>query len=847
MKSLRTKKFKLISVLAICFAIFTCIGGTFISFDTAAAENSDSKVSAYYLPETPLEYNELLYPVDVYSDESVTAIAQKDKLIIYVDGKPLDASSVSFTTLKQIKKLDDDTLLILDSAIVKKVDLSTGKVSELKDSKGDTVSGNYIDINADYLVTAFGTDGIVYKNNNGTFTKQTSQTSRFSVKNDLPIAINANNEVFFVDETGLCSAPASSPKDKKTVYDCNPNKMIADQSFIYFIEGLQLCKIDISSGVKTNLTFSNVDDSYTLGCKISAPTSLAFRGTNLLLTDASSVQEFAINDNQLTFTGFAVAKNRTAYNRIGSTASEVEKYGNTVAVLDNFKFMIFHNGDSNYYDRKNFDNYLATDFGGEMPSSFALGKTKVLLSFKENTPLSSYAVLDIKTKQLVKEKSEVFGGNNIKDVCYQSGYFYMLVANSSNSVVYSMAEDSVIPTKVESISAGNSFSKISVDVFGNVFLANDTTISKYAKANNYQRSTVATVNGCKKMINDLSGRVFVLTNSGISYVKDGRLQSVYTPSLTPASISSFAMDFISEKVFCIYEGEELISFIENISNVAIDSVKKDDGFITSGENADLANLKTATVKDDANLYLVKENGQSFSFVNLVDTHTEYIFICELKVSENLTVCALASKEGILLADKTQTTLKTPTVSSAPNTVYTTTGVNLYFMPLIAGYKDFSLFSGGECVRLDKGTAISPEKTFSFLGNDYYFTSATVNGKTYKGYLPISFTVETLHEDFKWDDLKFETVSATTCYEDETLTTALFDLSEDSQVKVVSVKDGVAQIMVEIDGTKKVVFIQEGAIKTPETDIIRTIIIILAVITSAFFTGLYFLFKKKKNL
>ena len=123
----------------------------------------------------------------------------------------------------------------------------------------------------------------------------------------------------------------------------------------------------------------------------------------------------------------------------------------------------------------------------------------------------------------------------------------------------------------------------------------------------------------------------------------------------------------------------------------------------------------------------------------------------------------------------------------------------------------------------------------------------MNGKTYKGYVPVAFTVETLYEHFKWDDFQFETVSATTCYEDETLTSALFELTEDSQVKVISVKDGVAQIMVEIDGTKKVAFIQESAIKTPETEIVKTVIIILAVLTSAFFTGLYFLLKKKKNL
>ena len=54
----------------------------------------------------------------------------------------------------------------------------------------------------------------------------------------------------------------------------------------------------------------------------------------LLVTDKEHdcIQEFIIEDDTLSFTGLAIAKNKTAYNRIAK-AKSVEKFGKTSAIL----------------------------------------------------------------------------------------------------------------------------------------------------------------------------------------------------------------------------------------------------------------------------------------------------------------------------------------------------------------------------------------------------------------------------------------------------------------------------------------------------------------------------------
>lgn len=832
-------KFLFIILLVITLSL-SALGICFVSTNYASADES---VSSFYLPETPLEYKELNSPVDVYHDDTLTAIAQKEQLFVYKNKTYLNTSSLSFTTLKQVRRLNENTLLLIDNAILYSLNIDTKVKTELKDTNGEPISGNYFDINDSYLVTAFGTKALFYRIKNNKFEKLT--TPDVTVKNDLPITINDNNQVFFVDsKDGICKVSLGSSGGKIAVFDANPEKMIANTKYVYYIENSQIFAIEIATNLNTNLSFSDIDSAYTLGSPINAPIGLSFKEENLLILDASSVQEYKIQKNQLIFTGFAIASKRSAFNRVGTTAIDVEKNGDTIATLDKFKLTVF-NSSENYYDRDNFDNYLATDLGGSMPHAFALGNNLALLIYGQNTSGSSLRFLNLETRELYKSDI-IFTGNIIRDACYQSGYYYVLVSNGSTSSVYKYSERDMTKLDLKIPSLGNGYTKISVDVFGNIYLANDTNIFRLSKANSYIRSSILTISGTKKIINDLSGKLFVLTASGLGYVENNTLISVYKPTLTNNEFTSFAMDFVDEKVYFIYDNEELLSSAIGLKNYAITSIAATDNYVTTSSFADINKLKIYKVGSGANVYSVTEKNKKFTFNNLIEEPTEYVYICDINVTNGFTITALAGQEGVVLVNSKEIVKKTVNMDAAPAAAYTATGVNMYFLPVITKNGEFSLSDNSSIIRLDKSTAITPEKIFTFLDREYYYATATVNGVTYSGYVPTAFTVEILAKDFTWNEFTMQSISKTKVYSDKEMTEELMTFNDGQQVKLVVIENDVAQICFSNgDGTLSFGYIPKAAIKNPQSVPIRTVIIIMALSISAFGSALYFLLRKKR--
>lgn len=843
MKNLLKKfnnKTKYFLIIALSFVLITCSLFLLLPSETSFADENSPK-SEYYLPQTPLEYKGLSTPVDVYYSNDLTAIAQKDTLFIYKDGGFIDTSSLSFTSLKQVKRLNDNTLLIIDNGIIYSIDIVSLTKTELRDTQNRQISGNYFDVNDNYVVTAFGTSALIYKINGNSFTKI---SPTYPVKNDLPIAINKNNQVFFVDSTGICKATVGTTSAKSTVYNANPNKMIADNEFIYYIENSDVIRLTISDSTKHDLDFSAIDDDYTLGSTINSPMGLSFKDKNLLITDASSAQEFKIENGELVFTGFAIANNRSAFNRIGKTASDVEKYGNTVAVLDEFKLTVFYNANEDYYSRENFNNFLSDDLGGEMPSSFALGRTSLILLYRQNTSSSTLKFLDIESRKISENAITVFNGNIMYDACYQSGYFYLLCSNGSSSSVYKFSEND-FTYEIIAVSLSDGFTKISVDVFGNIYLVNDSYIYKYTKSNAYRGSSLINTSGVKKIASDLSGRLFVLNGDGLNYLNNGSLINVYKSTLTTATIESFALDFISDEVYFIYDDEELLSTATGLSNVAISSVVAPENYKTTGANATLTDLKIYSPKLGANVYFVNPENNKFTFNDLITEQSEYVYICDIPVNSALTLTALAGQQGVVLVNKTELTQKTISTTTAPNVAYVTTGVNAYFFPVITKNSEFSITDNNSVVRLNKSTMIIPEKTLNFLGREYYFASVTVDGTTHKCYVPTAFTVEVLDQNFEWQEYTLHNVKKCTVYANAELTETLTELSDGAQVRVIENEKGVAKIIVEKDGEISIGFIQSKMIKNPSGDAIKIVIVIMALGLCILGTGLYLIHRKKK--
>ncbi len=840
MKSMLNNKFKFITVAILAFLMLACSFALILPHANSIADEPN-KTSEFYLPQTSLEYKTLSSPVDAYYSEDLTVVAQSDALFVYRNGKYEDTSYLTFTSLKQVKRLSDNVLLIIDNGIIYSVDLNAKTKTELRDTQNNQISGNYFDLNKNYLVTAFGTSALIYRINGNSFSKI---TPTYTVKNDLPIAINDSNQVFFVDSTGISMVTAGKNSTKSTIYNANPSKMIANDEHIYYIESSKIIRLDISNSEKTDLEFSEIDDEYTLGCKIYSPMGLSFKGKNLLITDASAVQEFKVENGNLTFTGFAIARNRSAFNRIGTTASDVEKYGDTVAVLDEFKLTVFYNANDDYYNRENFDNFLSADLGGEMPSSFALGEKAVMLVYRQNTSSSSVRFLDVESGK-ISDAITVFNGNIMLDVCYQSGYFYLLVSNGSSPSVYKFSESDYSKNKINNLSLFSGFTKISVDVFGNVYLASDSAIYKYTKNSAYSSGKLISMSGVKKIANDLAGRLFVLNSDGFGYLESGNFINVYTPTLTTSAISAFAMDFISDEVYFIYQSEELLSLSTGLTNLAISSVVATPEYKTTGSNSiEMQNLKIYAPKTGANVYSVNPANGKFEFDSLITEQSEYVYICDITVSPALTITALAGKQGIVLINKQEISQRALTTSSAPTTAYITTSVHMYYLPIITKQSEFKL-NNGDGIRLKKSTMINPEKTFTFLGREYYYASVTVNGTTHKGYVPTAFTVEVLDENFSWNEFSLVKIKSGKVFADQNLTELLFELKDGQSIKVIDIKDGIAQIAVENSESVSIGFIDSRLIKNPSSDWIKIVIVIIAVGICILGTGLYLINRKKK--
>ena len=112
---------KLILLLT-ALTIFACVG---IFMHTNFNARADGSISVQtFLPSTNLEFKALNAPINMYSDDKVTAIAQNDQtLLIYQNGQFAQPIS-QFSAIKDVKKLDDNTLLISDNGTIYTLSLS---------------------------------------------------------------------------------------------------------------------------------------------------------------------------------------------------------------------------------------------------------------------------------------------------------------------------------------------------------------------------------------------------------------------------------------------------------------------------------------------------------------------------------------------------------------------------------------------------------------------------------------------------------------------------------------------------------------------------------------------------
>ncbi len=849
-------------LLILLFALlFSAIISIFCAPNLSASAQTDKIKAEQFLPSTNLEYYSLTSPIDAYSDDDVTAIIQSNQsLIVYYNGEFTTLGGGIFTDLQQVKKLNDDTLLVLDNAVIYTIDLSNNfakKTLEYNASSGtEPVSCNFFDLNDTHLVTTFNARIVIYTLSNSIITDK--HVVEGSSKN--PIAISNSGKIFYVNSMGaLCSRGVSDPDDfESTVIlsSLTPTRMIANDNQLFYVYNHKIHSIEHDGQNQVELIV-NANENYDLG-KIQYASGISFKGDNLLVTDplVEAVMEFKIIDDTLDFTGFAVAKDKTAFNRISSSAVKIEKDKNTICVLDDYKLTLANvSSEFSPYDKQIFSEFFADDLGGEMPETFAFGGDFALLSYKHSTSSGYLRLLNVKTREL-SDQVKVFEGNAIRDIYFQNGSFFVLADQGNNiSQIYRVnASDLTFDTPLftSSIFA----TKLSIDVSNNVYLYTDAgELYKYTALEEYSTpALLSTILGVTKFESDLAGGLYALTDSQVKYLdSNGAWQSFeFDFGGLNATISSFALDFDRKDVFFTLYGEELIYKTDKLNNISIDSLLASD-FVLSSANANPDNFDVYSILNDENVYAVNVDTDtlSFTFDNLVDVNSEYVYITQMTVSDSfnkdVTFYALAGQNVFVIVNSVHLEKQTVEYSECSSIAFITTRVHAYYLPIITP-DDIFVCRDGENVRLSKHQQISPLKKFTFLNKEFYVANATVNDKTYVCYVPVDFTVEILSKDFKWAEHRYETVKETKVYSDASLSTQSFVLTDGQSVKVFLEIGDVLLVTYHSALTDQWEFgyISASSVKNDAQTAVRNVIIIIVVAVCVSATTVYLILKKKKR-
>ena len=835
---------KVIATYFLALAVILSVAFAFcFNSDAKKVNATNSATAELFLPSSKLEHRALTSPTGIYHDGTVTAIIENGTtptLSVIAGGVE---KRLEFSQLTGVNLLSDSTLLFTTEARLKKIDLATLSSStvtaESLGTEFDDKAVSNFDLNKNYIVTTHQNLS-VFTVNGGDIEKLPTE---LAVSFKSHVAINDNNQIFFVSEDGDLRYAYADALDGSSHFlaPVNPTAFVADNEYVYYVLNNKIYRISIAT--KSNEELTALDENYDLG-NIVTPSGITLYNGNLLIADTglNAVQEFRVNGSTLEFTGFAIAKGKTAYNRVDSLSYDVEKYGDTVAVLDGYKLTVVNVKTVNLYDKNNFKNYLKSGELGS-PIGFCLGENKVLSFYGTNT----FKVLDLTTNEF---NSITLTEHHVYDACYQSGYFYVYAYTDSNSrVVYKIDQNDTEYTVVKILEDDVDAKIINVDVFGNVYLASDTTVHLYEKANGYQEKTVKNDRtGIKKMLTDLGGTLYILDSQGISALNNDEFQKIdlLSPSLEP--ISSFAFDFVTSSVYLTYNGEEALLISNDLGNLSLQEATPTAEYKTVGKSADIDGLKIYKPLDGANVYSVTKNQNAFDFNGLIKDRNEYVYVCPITLDNGITsvtLYALAGQTETVLINALETEeidleIKDSEIESA----YTTTGVNVYYMPIMTMNTDYSLIDNQDQIRLASGTKFKAEKVFTYLGSEYYYAAVEVDGNVYKGYIPTAFTVLNLSKNFEFETFTYEKVKSTTLYNDTDLSEEICELDDGATVKLFEIKDGVATVAVEIDGVWTVGHISSKDIKNEPSRAVRNALIIIAVAACLSATTAYFILKKK---
>ena len=877
------KKFILL-ILIVCAGVFAFLG--FSAFKSKAVVQTSTSL---YLPRSQMEFDNFLNtPQHVYVDDSVCAVIQNNnELWISKNGGNFVKSGATFTSLQQqIKRLDQNTLLVSDQAIIYKIDLTsdTFAKTELRfvdQSNDEPVGCTLFDYKDGLLVVNHSNDTLLYKIENGVAISK--ENLIFDASANSPVAI-FNQNVYYVNMSNiLCSQSTDITQDTHKIVELKApqtsvpltaQKIITDGQFVYAICSSDIYKIDLLN--KSLLKLQVVEsENYDLGNLLN-PSGFCFKGENLFISDsvANTLQEFSVSDNKLTFTGFAVASNKTAYNRVGVSADDIEYNNGRIAVLNTTKktFTVINDISASLYDQNNFAlNLVFKPTDTFIPDAFALGTNSALLVNKSTKIAKLY---DFESKTLSEDIA--FGVNStdldITDVAWQNGKYFVAKRNLENLIfklhIFSVLEGQTTFTKIleTQFESTSNLPLIAVDVFENVFLTNsdDNCIYKHQKTQTgYDAGTAITLSpvGVKKLATDLAGGLFALKQDSVILVD----QAQNSFNLQVNTANAFAMSFEDNKVFFVNSDSEQITFTTDLPVLALSELTVPQDFKIDGENAkDVNDLTIYSVKEGANVYSLKTSNDNLKFIfselvdelNLKGAHVcDYLYQKDFTSNEgsssrsvNFGLLVGKSQEGnieIYLVNKNELIEEDKKATSLQSqSAYTTTPVRAYYLPIITQNAEFTIKNSNGIVSIPKGVKLNLISQIEFLGREFYYAKVEINQTEIFAYIPIKFTAKVLAKDYPETSFTTAKVNATTVYSDSALSLSQTTLTEGSEIRVLEQTETFTKIAYLSNGEWIEGYISSTSIMTDENNTLRNVLIILAITISVCLTSLFLVLRKK---
>lgn len=858
MKQFILSKFKiLITTLCILFATFTT--ASFITLSTVNADNALLPTSKLVLPSTQVEYLDITSPIGIYSDSSVTAIMQDGdptSLLIHMSGKTTEFDSLQLT---DVAKLNDNTLIIATSARLKQIDLTSfdplspeSSITSYPLNTADDIATSFFDISENYLITAYHTRLSIFSRES----IPTQIGKDISIDNNSHIAINSDDKIFCVSNGEIYRYELlENSVTYSSIATASPTDIIADEEFVYYVEDNKIYKLSVDGGSPIELSVIG-DEKHQLGnLTINSNTRISFHNGNFLITDTTlnAVQEFSLSeDNKLVFTGYAMAKGKTAFNRISGLAKEIERQGDTLAVLDADRLSLI-NYDKNFnpYERNNFSHFYYQDINGEIPDNLALSDNNALLLFGKNTENSYLKTIDLETLNISEQSFTIFPSNFIRDIFYQNGKYYIIAdENNGKSAVYSTDLTlSSFQTVIEEQEL--SFSQICLDVSNNLYLyTNDGKIFKSTFTNGLYETPVemATMLGVKAMSTDLGCSLFVLTDNGIHTLNNTTWQDYSLPqTYTTATPLDFALGIDRHEILLYNSNEELLCSISGLDNLSIDTTAIPSDFKITDNNADLSKFKVVNITEEYSAFAVEvdNNSGNFKYLSPADA-TDYLSICSLTIKDGLN----RQKSFSILIGQNQTVIAphvtdaTPEIDrQVPLKVFTTTTVNAYYLPIIT-QGDLYTLKAPHTIRLEKHLIAMPSAKIVFLDKEFYFAEVSLDQTVYNCYIPVSFTVEILNEDYEWESFSTAKVKSTKVYAEQQCETVIANLKDGTKIRILSKENGIAKIAFQTENGWARGYMRTSAIKNEANTTVRNILIIIAVMASICGTTTYFVLRKK---